>query len=372
MNKRKLFSGKNKEGDNWMFNTGFNGYSSQETFEHLKTFLKENGYGDIPIPEDSRRLWRDYLQPDDDGIQGSFIWHPIEILQHPYHVTGLQLNICNEFHPDHMALWEGTIGGTAENESKLYHLKNLKGQEISDYERLFELEDFLYSANIFHYGQVEEISEIYFSKGVTDSQVKELQSISKEFDEKPHFSREEKLSYLINAREFIDLYSSYSNILPFDILGWERLYWFLQFLLTHLKIQNDISENGISLKNIETCIEGITNNYLDSIISGKNTIGIKRKHSEEWDYYFDVFIGEFLNGLPHGFFVLKNEVDCIVEEAIYVHGKLLVNYSYDFFSNDKITYNPALENDVEHYESKKVKSTEGLNHTFSNISYLKK
>ena len=63
--------------DGWMYQTGFDGETEEETFHKLKEFLKKEGFEDITLPASARRLWWDYLIADEEGNFGSFIWHPI-------------------------------------------------------------------------------------------------------------------------------------------------------------------------------------------------------------------------------------------------------------------------------------------------------
>ena len=57
----------------WVYQTGFDGKTVEESLLKLKEFLKTEGLGDIPIPETARRLWWDYLRPDEDGNFGRFL-----------------------------------------------------------------------------------------------------------------------------------------------------------------------------------------------------------------------------------------------------------------------------------------------------------
>lgn len=94
--------------DEHIFFTSFNEDTEEECFSRVKQFLKENWVTEIPLPASARRLWWDYIKPDQEGNFGTFVWHPIIIGQDPYQENGLFLTIYNEDYPDHMAIWEGT------------------------------------------------------------------------------------------------------------------------------------------------------------------------------------------------------------------------------------------------------------------------
>jgi hypothetical protein len=94
--------------DEWLFETTFDGDTEEESYLNLRIFLLKIGFGDIPLPPNARRLWWDYIKPDEDGNFGSFVWHPIKITQDAYQINGLHLMIFNEDYPHHIDLWEGT------------------------------------------------------------------------------------------------------------------------------------------------------------------------------------------------------------------------------------------------------------------------
>jgi hypothetical protein len=107
---RKDFFKKYVPQDGWMCQFSFNGETEDESYSKLKEFLLNEGFDDIPLPPTARRLWWDYIKPNDDGNCGNYVWHPIKITQDVYQVNGLVLSIFNEDCPDHIALWEGTYG----------------------------------------------------------------------------------------------------------------------------------------------------------------------------------------------------------------------------------------------------------------------
>ena len=111
---RKDFFKKYIPDDGWVCSFAFDGENEDESFSKLRSFLENEGFGDIPLPPSARRLFWDYLKPDDDGNFGTYVWHPIKIGIDWYQVNGLILGIYNEDCPDHMALWEGTYSNDSE------------------------------------------------------------------------------------------------------------------------------------------------------------------------------------------------------------------------------------------------------------------
>ena len=111
MSRKEFFKSSGLQSE-WIFQTAFNGETQEESYMNLRNFLFLHGFGDIPLPPSARRLWWDYIKPNDNGDYGEFVWYPIRITQHVYQENGLHLIIYNEDFPNHMALWEGrTIEG---------------------------------------------------------------------------------------------------------------------------------------------------------------------------------------------------------------------------------------------------------------------
>lgn len=108
MNKTQFFKKHLPQGG-WLYQTAFDGETEEETFLNLKNFLSNEGFSDIPLPPNSRRLWWDYLRPNHEGIFGNFIWHPIIISQSSYQTNGLVLSIFDETYDNHFELWESTV-----------------------------------------------------------------------------------------------------------------------------------------------------------------------------------------------------------------------------------------------------------------------
>lgn len=106
---RKDFFKKYIPQDDWMYQTSFDGETKEESFLSLKDFLIKEGLIDIPLPANARRLWWDYLRPDDNGNFGSFIWHPIIVSQSHYQPTGLMLSVYDENFENHFELWENIV-----------------------------------------------------------------------------------------------------------------------------------------------------------------------------------------------------------------------------------------------------------------------
>lgn len=48
----------------------------------------------------------------------------------------------------------------------------------------------------------------------------------------------DKIDFKIKAKQFVKIYGQMASITPFEVLDWEKLFWFLKFLVPKLKIQD--------------------------------------------------------------------------------------------------------------------------------------
>ncbi len=94
--------------DGWCYETNFAGASLEVSFNMVKTFLEEEGYGDIPLPADAEELLlfkiptrnQQILMFEDNG----YVHNPIKILfPNKNRIKNtLILRIYNELAPNHL------------------------------------------------------------------------------------------------------------------------------------------------------------------------------------------------------------------------------------------------------------------------------
>jgi hypothetical protein len=102
--------------DGYEYRTAFAGSSLQASYEMLRQFLKEEGYGDVPLPRDARELElfrlptrnKQILLYEDNG----YVHNPIKILFPLDRRRRNTLTLClfNEADPEHLLKFHGVIG----------------------------------------------------------------------------------------------------------------------------------------------------------------------------------------------------------------------------------------------------------------------
>jgi type I restriction enzyme R subunit len=85
---------------------------------------------------------------------------------------------------------------------------------------------------------VEDFVEKYFS-GIDAQQLSPIiDRAANRFNSALALEDEEKADYKIKAKQFVKIYGLIASIMPYEILEWEKLYWFLKFLIPKLVVKN--------------------------------------------------------------------------------------------------------------------------------------
>ncbi len=110
--------------------------------------------------------------------------------------------------------------------------------EATDINVLHELKDNLDDLGVYETVEVDEFFEKYF-KGEDASKLSPIIDISAQrFNSELEFSDEEKADYKIKAKQFVKIYGQMASIMPYEIVAWEKLFWFLKFLIPKMIIKD--------------------------------------------------------------------------------------------------------------------------------------
>ena len=94
--------------DGYQYTTVFSGSSLAQSYQMVRQFLKEEGYGDLPLPKDAKELQKFRLMTRNNQIMlfedNGYVHNPIKILfpLDRRKKTMLTLCIFNESDPDHL------------------------------------------------------------------------------------------------------------------------------------------------------------------------------------------------------------------------------------------------------------------------------
>ena len=110
--------------------------------------------------------------------------------------------------------------------------------EATDINVLHELKSSLDSVGVYEWSEVEEFNIRYFAN-VPGEQLSPIVGISADrFNHNLELDEKQKADYKIKAKQFVKIYGQMASIMPFEIIVWEKLFWFLKFLIPLLVIKD--------------------------------------------------------------------------------------------------------------------------------------
>lgn len=108
----------------------------------------------------------------------------------------------------------------------------------TDVNVLHELKDSLDNVGVYEWSEIESFIEKYFD-GVEASELSPIIDVAAgRFNNDLELEDEEKADYKIKAKQFVKIYGQMASIMPYEIENWEKLFWFLKFLIPKLIIKD--------------------------------------------------------------------------------------------------------------------------------------
>ena len=110
--------------------------------------------------------------------------------------------------------------------------------EATDVNVLHELKDVLDEVGVYEWEEVENFNTLFFQK--VDAQLLSpiIDIAAERFVTELELEEEDKADFKIKAKQFVKIYGQMASILPFEMVQWEKLFWFLKFLIPKLPIKD--------------------------------------------------------------------------------------------------------------------------------------
>lgn len=108
--------------------------------------------------------------------------------------------------------------------------------KATDVNVLHELKAHLDDIGVYEWSEVELFNQKYF-EGVNATELSPIIDIASErFNAELDLEDDAKADFKIKAKQFVKIYGQMASILPYEVLKWEKLFWFLKFLIPKLII----------------------------------------------------------------------------------------------------------------------------------------
>lgn len=117
-----------------------------------------------------------------------------------------------------------------------YTVTTLSG--ATDVNVLHELKATLDDVGVYEWQEVEDFVARYFAGEDAQALSPLIDKAANRFNKELALPDKDKIDFKIKVRQFVKIYGQMASIMPFEVLEWERLFWFLKFLVPKLKIKD--------------------------------------------------------------------------------------------------------------------------------------
>ena len=108
--------------------------------------------------------------------------------------------------------------------------------KATDVNVLHELKASLDETGIYEWAEVEDFVEKYFNNVNAQELSPIIDVAAARFNSGLELDDKHKADYKIKAKQFVKIYGQMASIMPYEIPAWEKLFWFLKFLIPKLII----------------------------------------------------------------------------------------------------------------------------------------
>ncbi|MCF7822143.1 MAG: DEAD/DEAH box helicase family protein, partial [Mariprofundaceae bacterium] len=110
--------------------------------------------------------------------------------------------------------------------------------EATDINVLHELKDVMDEVGVYEGVEVERFVELYFNNADAQQLSPVIDTAAERFNNGLELDDDEKADFKIKAKQFVKIYGQMAAIMPYEIAAWEKLFWFLKFLIPKLKVKD--------------------------------------------------------------------------------------------------------------------------------------
>ncbi|MEE9423511.1 MAG: type I restriction endonuclease subunit R [Methylococcales bacterium] len=110
--------------------------------------------------------------------------------------------------------------------------------EATDVNVLHELKDAMDEVGVYEWQEVENFAVLYFENADAQHLSPIIDTAANRFNAELALEDEEKADFKIKTKQFIKIYGQMASIMPYEVVVWEKLFWFLKFLIPKLIVKD--------------------------------------------------------------------------------------------------------------------------------------
>ncbi|WP_272673000.1 type I restriction endonuclease subunit R [Providencia sp. PROV131] len=110
--------------------------------------------------------------------------------------------------------------------------------QATDINVLHELKDEMDDVGMYEWHEVEDFVTRYFKNEDAQTLSPIIDVAAARFDHELELETKAKVDFKIKAKQFVKIYGQMASIMPYEMVSWEKLFWFLKFLIPKLKVKD--------------------------------------------------------------------------------------------------------------------------------------
>lgn len=110
--------------------------------------------------------------------------------------------------------------------------------QATDINVLHELKDAMDDVGVYEWFEVEDFVKRYFNNEDAQTLSPIIDVAAARFEHELELEDDEKVDFKIKAKQYVKIYGQMASIMPYEIVAWEKLFWFLKFLIPKLKVND--------------------------------------------------------------------------------------------------------------------------------------
>ena len=114
--------------------------------------------------------------------------------------------------------------------------------EATDINVLHELKDQMDDVGVYEWSEVEDFVQRYFAEEDAQTLSPIIDVAAARFNTDLALENDDKADFKIKAKQFVKIYGQMAAIMPYEMVVWEKLFWFLKFLIPKLKVVDPDAE----------------------------------------------------------------------------------------------------------------------------------
>lgn len=114
--------------------------------------------------------------------------------------------------------------------------------EATDVNVLHELKDAMDDVGVYDWHEVEEFIKRYFDNADAQELSPIIDVSANRFNVELELEDDDKVDFKVKAKQFVKIYGQMASIMPYEVVAWEKLFWFLKFLIPKLIVKDPDAE----------------------------------------------------------------------------------------------------------------------------------